>query len=126
MMTVKIFILHLLDNEMNRHQMMSLNLSRNVRIHQFVLVDISQRRNRVRYQKIIQCAYTFFLVHLPYYIKKTIRIHVFYHPLHQHCIIWVMNMRQNISSGVNKNVFWKFRIKVGCTSAVIFLWDITK
>ena len=37
-----------------------------------------------------------------------------------------MNMRQNISSSVCKNIFWKYIIKVGCTSAVIFLWDITK
>ena len=37
-----------------------------------------------------------------------------------------MNKRQNISSGVGKNLFWTFIIKVGCTSAVIFLWDITK
>ena len=34
-------------------------------------------------------------------------------------------MRQNISSGVSKNIFWEFRIKVGCTADVIFLWDIT-
>ena len=73
-----------------------------------------------------KCAYTLFLVHLPYSINKAIRIHVLYHPWHQHCIIWVMNMRQNISSGVRKNVFWTFIIKVGCTSAVIFLWDITE
>ena len=25
-----------------------------------------------------------------------------------------------------KNIFWKFIIKVGCTSAVIFSWDITE
>ena len=25
-----------------------------------------------------------------------------------------------------KNVFWRFIIKVGCNSSVIFLWDITK
>ena len=37
-----------------------------------------------------------------------------------------MTMRQNISSGVSKNVFWEFRIKVGCVFAVIFLWDISK
>ena len=37
-----------------------------------------------------------------------------------------MNMRQNISSSVGKNVFWIFIIKVGYTSAVIFLWDITE
>ena len=35
-------------------------------------------------------------------------------------------MRQNISSGVIKSLFCKLRIKVECTSAVIFLWDITK
>ena len=31
-----------------------------------------------KYQKRKQCAYTLFLVHLPYYINKEIRIHVFY------------------------------------------------
>ena len=67
-----------------------------------------------------------FVVNLPYYINKSIIIHVFYCPWHQHCIIWVMDMRQNISSGVSKSLFWKFRIKVECTSAVIFLWDTTK
>ena len=37
-----------------------------------------------------------------------------------------MNMRQNISSSVCKNLFWKYIIKFGCTSAVIFLWGITE
>ena len=35
-------------------------------------------------------------------------------------------MVPNISSCVSKNIFREFRIKVGCTSAVIFLWDIIK
>ena len=74
----------------------------------------------------IQCAYTLFLVHLPYSINKAIRIRVFYYPWHQHCIISVVNMRQNISSGISKNVFCKFRTKVGCNYAMILLWDITK
>ena len=91
-----------------------------------VLVNTSQRRNRERYQKRRQYAYTLFLVHLPYYINKAIIIHVCYCPWYQHCIIWVINMHQNISSGVSKNIFWEFRIKVGCTSVVIFLWGITK
>ena len=52
--------------------------------------------------------------------------HVLYHPWHQHCIIWVMNLRQNISSGVSKSLFLSFIIKVECNSAVIFLWDNTK
>ena len=47
-----------------------------------------------------QCAYTLFLVHI--------------------------NICHNISSGVRKNFPWKFRIKIGCTPAVIFLWDITE
>ena len=89
-----------------------------------ILVNLYQRRNRARYQKIIQCSYTLFLLHLPYSINKAIKIRVFYIPWHHHCVIWVMNMRQNISSGVIKNVFWKFIIKVGYTSAVIFLWGI--
>ena len=86
----------------------------------------SQKRNRLRYQKKIQFAYTLFLVHLPYYTNKVIIIHVFYLHWNQHCIIWVMNMRQNISSALSKNVFWKFIIKVRCTSAVILLWDIAE
>ena len=72
-----------------------------------------------------KCAYTLFLVHLPYSINKAIIIHVFYRPWHQHCIIWVMDMRHNISSGVSKSLFWKFRIKVELTSAVIFFCGIT-
>ena len=91
-----------------------------------VLINLCQRSNREIYQKRRQCAYTFFLVHLHYCINKEIKIRVSYHPLHQHCIIWVMNTRQNISSAVSKHVFWEFTIKVECTSAVIFLCDITK
>ena len=71
-------------------------------------------------------AYTLFLVHIPYSINKEIRIHVFYCPWHPHFIKCVMDMSQNISSGISKSLFRKFRIKVKCTSAVIFLWDITK
>ena len=37
-----------------------------------------------------------------------------------------MDMRQNISSGVRKDLFWKFRIKIERTSAVIFLWGTTE
>ena len=85
-----------------------------------------QRRNRSIYHKRQQCTYTLFLVNLPYSINKAIRIHVFYCPWHQHCIIWVMDMPHNISSYVIKNVFLRFRTKIGCTSAVIFLWDIKK
>ena len=98
-------------------------------IHQNALIcpgGSSQKINQVRYQKKRQFTYTMFLVHLPYSINKAIIINVFYHPWHQHCIIRVTNMRQNISSGVSKNVFWKSIIKVGCTYAVIFLWYITK
>ena len=124
MVTVKLSILYPLENEMNRHQIMSLNTRRNVSIHYFVLANLFQKRNRSRYQKKRQCAYTFFLVHLPYYTNKAIIINVFYHPWHQHCIIWVMNMRQNISSGVSKILIWKFRIKVECTFSVKWFWGI--
>ena len=109
---------------MNWHQLMSLNMRRKVRIHSFVLVNISKKRNRARYQKKMKFAYTLFLVDLPYSINKAIRIHVFYHSWHHHFIIWVIIMLQNISSGVSKNVFWQFKIKVGCIFAVIFLWYI--
>ena len=71
-------------------------------MHSFFLMNISQRRNRERYHKRKQFDYTLFLVHLPYSIKKAIVIHVLYCPWHQRCIICVMNMRQNISSGVRK------------------------
>ena len=125
MTTVKISILYPLDDAINRHQLKSLNMRRNVRVHQLFLVNLSQRKNQARYQKRKQCAYTLFLVYLPYYINKAIIIHVFYCPWHQHCIIWVMDMRQNISSGVSKSLLWRFRIKVKCTSDVILLWDIT-
>ena len=89
-------------------------------------MDIYQKRNRSRYQEKRQFACKFFLVHLPFSINKAIRIHVLYHSWYQHCIIWVINMRQNISSSVYKYIFWKYIIKVGCTSAVIFLWGITE
>ena len=70
-------------------------------------------------------AYALFLMHLPYYFHKTTRIHVLYHPCHHHSIIWVMNLRHNISLGVSKSLFLSFIIKVECNSAVIFLWDNT-
>ena len=44
-----------------------------------------------------QFSCTLLLVQPPYSIKKAIIIHVLYHPWHHHCIMWVMNMRQNIS-----------------------------
>ena len=65
-------------------------------------------------------------MHLPYSIKKSIIIHVFYLPWRQHCIIWVMDMRCNTSSGVCKSLFWKFIIKDKFNSAVILFWDTTK
>ena len=71
------------------------------------------KRNQTRYQKKRQCAYTLLLVHLTYSISKAIIINLFYHTWHQDYIIWVMNMRHNISSGVRKNIFWKLIIKVG-------------
>ena len=67
-----------------------------------------------------------FLVHLPYSINKAIRICVFYCPSYHHCIIWVKDMRQNISSGVSKSIFWGFIMKVECNYSVILLWDTTK
>ena len=60
------------------------------------------------------------------FFHKATRIHVLYQPWHKHCIIWVINLRQNISSGVRKSLFLSFIIKVECNSAVIFLWDITE
>ena len=58
--------------------------------------------------------------------QQKIRIRLFYRPLNQYCIIWVMDMRNNISSGVSKSLFRRFRIKVEWNSAVILLWDIKK
>ena len=75
------------------------------------LVNLSQRRKQARYQKIKQCAYKLFLVHLSYSIKKEIGIHVFYLPWRWYCIIWVMDMRQNISSGVSKSLLCKIQNK---------------
>ena len=48
------------------------------------------------------------------------------HPWHQHCIIWVINLRHNISSGLSKSIFLSFIINIECNSAVILLWDITE
>ena len=98
----------------------------NLRVWQSLLVNPYHRRNQAIYQKRKQCTYTLFLVHLPYSTNKAIRIQVFYLPWRQPCIIWMMDMCQNISSGVRKSLFWKLRIKVECTSAMIFLWNITK
>ena len=114
--TVRIFILYLLEDAINIHQLNILNMKRNVRIHELLLVNISQRRKQAIYQKIKQCAYTLFLVHLPYSINKSIIIHLFYRPWHQYCIIWVMYIRHDISSVVSKILFWELRIKVECTS----------
>ena len=125
-MTVKIFIMFMLDNAINRHQLKSINMRRNVWMHSLFLVNISKIRNWAIYQQRNQFNYILFLLQLIYSINKAIRIHVFYYPWYQHWIIWVMNMRPNISSGVSKNILWVFRIKVRCTSAMIFLWDITK
>ena len=58
-----------------------------------------------------QFAYTLLLVHLPYSINKAITIHVLYHTWNQHCIIWVMNMRQNKSSSVSKNLLLEIHNK---------------
>ena len=38
----------------------------------------------------------------------------------------MINIRQNILSSVYKNIIWKYIIKAGCTSDVIFLWYITE
>ena len=56
-------------------------------------------------------------------IHKAPRIHVLYHPWHRHCIIWEMNLRQNISSGVSNSFFLSFIVKVECNFVVILLWD---
>ena len=70
--------------------------------------------------------YVLFLVHLPYFFHKATIIHVFFHTWHKHCIIWVMNLRHNISSGVIKSLFLSFIINVECNSSVIFVWDSTE
>ena len=90
------------------------------------MVHLPQRRNQARNNPRNQSPYNFFVVHLPYYINKAIIIHVFYFPWNKHCITWVMDVCWNTSSGVSKNLLYKSRIKVRCTSAVILLWDITK
>ena len=105
-MTVKTFILYPLEDSINRHQSKSLNMRRNLRAHWFYPVNIYQRRNRARYQKRKQCSFTLFLVNLPYSIKKEIIIHVYYFLWHQNYIIWVINLRQNISLIVSRIIFW--------------------
>ena len=59
-------------------------------------------------------------------IHKASRIHVLYHPWHRHCIIWEMNLRQNISSGVSNSLLLSFIVKFECNSDVILLWDNTE
>ena len=49
-----------------------------------------------------------------------------YHPWHRHCIIWEMNLRQNISSGVGNSLLISFIVKAEWNSAVILLWDNTE
>ena len=100
-----------------------------VDIHHNALICLGEPNKKEEPIKIsdnIKNAYTLFLVHLPYYFNKATRIRVLYHPWHQHYIIWVMNLRQNISLGVSKSIFLLFIIKVECNSAVIFLWDVTE
>ena len=115
-----------MDYEINRHQLKSQNVRRKLRVYQSFLANISQRRNGERYQKRKKYDYTLFRVHLHYSINKEIIVNEFYCPWHQHWTIWVMDMRHNISLGVSKSLFWKFRIKDKWNSAVIFLWDTTK
>ena len=81
--------------------------------------SISKKEPSKISEKIIICLYIVPGATTLFYQQGNI-IHVFYHPWHYHCIIWVMNMSHNILSGVSKNIFWKLRIKVGCTSTVIF------
>ena len=50
-MTVQIFIRYLLDDAIYRHQLMSLNMRRCIRIQIFVQVNISKKRSRVRFHK---------------------------------------------------------------------------
>ena len=98
----------------------------NLRVNELFLVHLYQRIKQARNQPRNQRAYTLLLVYLPYYTNKAIIIHVFYRPWHQYWTIWVTNIRRNISSGVIKSLFWRFRIKDECNSAVISFWDITK
>ena len=107
----------------------SVNESKYEEIHHNVLIfpgESISKSTRLRYQKKRQFDYTLFLLHPPYSMNKSIRIYVFYHTWHQHCIISVINMSQNISSSAGKNFLLKSIIRVGCTSDVIFLWDITE
>ena len=79
-------------------------------MHYFFHLYLYQKRNQERYQgKKFAC--TLFLVHLPYSINKEIIIHVFYRPCHQHCIICVMNMLQNIYSSLCKDLFLEMHNK---------------
>ena len=104
----------------------SVNESKYEEIHQNALFSPGKSISKKEPGNILekQIASTLFLVHQPYSTNKEIIINVFYHPWHQHCIIWLMNMRQYISSSVCKNILLLI-IKGGYISAMIFLWDIT-
>ena len=67
-----------------------------------------------------------FLVHRPQMFHEATIIHALYHPWHQHCIIRVMNLRRDISSGKSKSLFLSLIIRFECNSIVIFLWDNTE
>ena len=127
-MKVENFIVYPLDSGINWQHLKSRNVRMNHLNHcpMFRKRPNCWRRNQERNQPRNQSAYTLFLVNLPYYINKAIIIHVFYSPWHQYCIIWVMVMLRNTSSGVRKSLFWKFKIEEKFNSTVISFWDITK
>ena len=100
-----------MDYEINRHQLKSQNVRRKLRVYQSFLANISQRRNRERYQKRKKYDYTLFRVHLHYSINKVFRINVFSHPWNHYWSIWVMDMHHNTSSGLSKIIFWKIKNK---------------
>ena len=126
MIIVKIFTLYRLDGEINRHQLNSLKNEGESKIELIVPCESISKKEPINILEKKKWAYTLFVVHPPYSINRATRIHVFYLPWHQHCVISVMDIRHNISSGVSKILFWKSRVKAECNSSVIFLWDIKK
>ena len=71
---------------------------------------------------------SFFLLDLPRHVNihKESKNYVLYHPWHGHCIIWEINLRQNISSGASNCLLLSFMVNVKCNSAVMFLWENTE
>ena len=110
MTTVKIFILYQLEDEIKRTSVEESKYKEKPKSALIVPGESISKKEPSKISAKTKCAYTLFLVHVHYSIDKEITIHIFNRPLYQHCTIWVMNICQNISSSLSKNIFWKLII----------------